>query len=64
MRKEIPGRSCFVGGHVLWENMSCRSTCLQGGIFFSVVTAEKFIIKKKKKKLFPYFSIKKKKKKN
>ena len=41
-------RSCFVGGHVLWEDMyygrtcimgglSCRSACLKGAISFRMM---------------------------
>ena len=27
----------FVGGHVLWEDMSSSSACLQNGIFFKMM---------------------------
>ena len=26
-----------MGGHVLWEDMSCRSECLQNGITFRMM---------------------------
>ena len=30
-------RSCFVGGHVLWEVMSYRSACIQDGISYRMI---------------------------
>ena len=31
------GRSCFVGGNVLWEMMYWWSECLQDGISFNML---------------------------
>ena len=29
--------ACFVGGHVLWEDMSCRGACLHDGLSFRMM---------------------------